>query len=390
MWSDAGRCVDCSRWITILVWFALSQYGRYHQWRTKLHRYLSGVRESDLLLKESLVLLMEREARLCSLSPCSSCSWDRSPPTLISLVSLQRNSQLLIRHFEGIYLRTVVETFDMGHHADMWYTSRLFMMTGVGLTVMLPLSCLKSLRAIAFASLLALFAMFYAVFLIPFSYVRVVVRPDWNPPHYHLFYRADWSIVSSFATIGMAYINHAVLIESTAEMQAPTPRRKLALISCSSIIVTFIYVMVSVAGYLHYGDHVSDNILNSEPLDAIFTSARIAVAFVVSLSYPLLCAPARLCLDWLASEIMAPTTSEQEDERRWFSSLRQSWNAPRVVAWRFYIETVLIFMTSYMVAVLIPGLDKIFALFGAMSGSLIVYIFPALFYRSIARQKGML
>lgn len=39
---------------------------------------------------------------------------------------------------------------------------------------------------------------------------------------------------------------------------------------------------------------------------------------------------------------------------------------------------------------MIPGLDKIFALFGAMSGSLVVYILPALFYRSIALKSGVL
>lgn len=189
----------------------------------------------------------------------------------------------------------------------------------------------------------------------------------------------------------MAYVNHAVLVESTAEMHRPTPARKFTLIAVSSSLVTVIYVLVSVCGYLHHGNAVDQNILNSEPKDALFASARIAVAFVVSLSYPLVCAPARLCLDWLVAESyrrdvprvgdgaallvavsddggvedgsndslpMASYVNASVETERWrwirtrvLHAASWDWHDPTIASWRFYAETVFITVMSLFIAV---------------------------------------
>lgn len=102
----------------------------------------------------------------------------------------------------GSYIRDTIVTFDHEEsHQHEWYTQQVLIMLIMGGGVMFPLSCLKSLRSIAFASLLALFAMAYAVVLILYSFARDATAEGWQWPHIYVFYKPSWSIVSSFAMV---------------------------------------------------------------------------------------------------------------------------------------------------------------------------------------------
>lgn len=283
----------------------------------------------------------------------------------------------------GENLRTAVEYFELGHHADMWYTQSNFMMAIVGLGVMLPLSCLRTLGALANASIVALIAMLYAVVLIPFSFAM-----NERPAVKHVYWvNPSLEIIGAFSTIGMAYVNHAVVVECLSEMRPTSPSSRKLLTMSSSALITVVYIMVSIVGYLHFGDTVQQNILQSEPDDGWFTAARLAVALVVSLSFPLVCSPARRCLDWILRELCKKRKTRSETEP---AVTVCTWQHPVMESIRFYGETLFIFGISFLLAVAVSGIDKLFTIFGSLGGSLIVYVFPALFFLKVALSNGLL
>ena len=56
-----------------------------------------------------------------------------------------------------------------------------------------------------------------------------------------------------------------------------------------------VYMTVGVAGFFTFGRNVESNILVNYPEDALSTTGRVAIAFLVAFSYPLQVHPARKC-----------------------------------------------------------------------------------------------
>jgi hypothetical protein len=168
------------------------------------------------------------------------------------------------------------------------------------------------------------------------------------------------------------------------------------------------------------------NVLDGAGVGMEVMVARGVVACGVALTYPLLVTPARTCLDraltfWIMSKPPADDSNDAAmedtyslhrtatDENAplitprsttntnpflpslgWRGRMALSWNTKRTKRLRFFLETFTVVLTSYSIAVAIPNLEKIFALFGALTGSLIVYVFPAIFYIQALRQKNRL
>jgi hypothetical protein len=76
----------------------------------------------------------------------------------------------------GSYARTILDAVIEQPNDDIWYLSRTFIMTVSALGGLLPLSLIPSLRVIAYASFLALFAMAYVIVLIPVLYFTSLSR----------------------------------------------------------------------------------------------------------------------------------------------------------------------------------------------------------------------
>jgi hypothetical protein len=47
-------------------------------------------------------------------------------------------------------------------------------------------------------------------------------------------------------------------------------------------------------------------------------------------------------------------------------------------------------MVAFMLAALVPGIEKLFAIFGAVGGSLVVYVFPSIFFLATAKRLNLL
>ncbi|KAI3652660.1 hypothetical protein MP228_002085 [Amoeboaphelidium protococcarum] len=315
----------------------------------------------------------------------------------------------------GSYLRTTAEDIFGEQQLQQWYLSKTFIMAFIGIVVMFPLS-FKSLKFISYLAILALVSMLYAISLIPITYFIDLSNPQWIAPSVRLWVNteAPWSILAAFSTIGMAFINHSIVVEATSDLENPTHYRQHTLTYFSSILTTMLYIITSVTGYLHFGYAVKGNILESysqvdgqSGVEIIF--ARVLVAVCIALTYPAFIYPARSCL----SGIMAQSQQKQRssvssngqllsddsqlgdqvallgvasqssvfdtNNRKWY----QKPSAIRV------FQTVFIFGLSFGIAVAIPDLDKIFAFFGSLTGSLVVYILPVYFFVQIAQPYSL-
>jgi amino acid permease len=246
----------------------------------------------------------------------------------------------------------------------------------VTFVVILPLSLLKSLKHVAYASTFALVAMFYTIFLIPASYFYDLYMGKIPQMHIQWWVKPGFSILSAFSTIGMAFVNHPVVVECVSELANNDPVRSHSLTTTSSTVVTLVYLLVGASGYLHHGDYVKGNILDSESSVSVwFQLSRISVAICIALSYPLLLAPARNSLDSFITSLIESSSNE---------SLREKWKRLREL--RFYVTSIAIIGFSFFLFLSIPGLGKIFALFGSLTGSLVVYVIPAVFYVGIMKE----
>jgi amino acid permease len=272
------------------------------------------------------------------------------------------------------YLRHIPRDQEMSE----WYCRSEFLSACVVLVVGLPLSLLPKFSKLAYGSLACLIAVFYLNILIIYQFICDVSQPTWKWPPLTMAQFEVSSFLPSLATIGMAYINQVSIYNVTAELKRPTPKRRLILIITSNLIVLVVYTAFALFGYLDYGDRVSDNILENEPLDLMWTTARIAVIFVLAFSIPLLVFPTRQCFDWLIQEcyfLIQGFRRVSKDDTKSF------WN--RIYRYRYIIEAILTLCLAYSIAIAFRALGKILEFFGSVTGSAILYIFPCLFYMRV-------
>ena len=81
------------------------------------------------------------------------------------------------------------------------------------------------------------------------------------------------------------------------EIQRPTAARVDSVIATSIGTAVVTYCTVALCGYFTFGEGVAGDVLDNYPEGApVVTVARVFVATLVALTYPLQCHPARACI----------------------------------------------------------------------------------------------
>ncbi|KAI9155856.1 hypothetical protein H9P43_008966 [Blastocladiella emersonii ATCC 22665] len=259
---------------------------------------------------------------------------------------------------------------------------------GVTLLVIFPLSTARSMANLAFASSLSLLAIMLVVVLVPLSYLFAVRDPAYVPPPLTPI-AAGWDRwLPTASTFAMAFLNHSNVVEIARDLPSPPPfasatksttSRAVRLIVASSAFVAAVYATVGLAGYAHYGGDVKPNILQSEPASGAFLAARAGILACMVLSFPMIVYPCRLCVAQMADEVRGYVkVSEDEDE---VVEVREETNVKSKAAG--------IITLAYAVSRLVPALDRILGLTGSLAGSLVVYVFPAVWYLALAREGSV-
>lgn len=242
----------------------------------------------------------------------------------------------------------------------------------MAIAAIFPLSCLRDMSKLAFTSIIGMVCMlgiagmltYDAIFTIggdkalPFGDVKTAVSIG---TYLSL-------LASSAGAVIFAYVNHFTIVSLVPVMVDPSAKSRMKLIGASSGLAVMVYLMAAVGGYMRFGSACTDNILNvydSQPYTPIiYTIAKLSLALVLVCSYPLLCDPARSCLDSLA---FGP-------------------NSRLSKGFRHYLETALIVAVPVTVAYLTE--DKslgVLNVFAGLCGSLLVFSMPGLFYLRLSR-----
>ncbi len=165
----------------------------------------------------------------------------------------------------------------------------------------LPLCMLRRVDMLRFTSYLATFA------LLLLTVVVVLFALPWSETgRYHDFFNpcagkssdaCRGAIVAStnpidilrqFVTFTNAYTCQQGMVPICAELERPTRRRKLIVISGAIGTACVLYIAVGVAGYLTFGDLVESDILRNYPTTSPFVAAaRVGMTINVVTSYPL-------------------------------------------------------------------------------------------------------
>ena len=177
----------------------------------------------------------------------------------------------------------------------------------------LPLGSLKNMSALGFVSLVALSSVACLIALVVQDGARAAAAGTTPTPAL-----AAWGprVFFTIPTVALAYTNQPNIYEIADELHNPTVRRVAAVINISTIATTFLYFLVGVFGYVHFGTGTATNILLNYPpaelslVDAVlFTGGKLAMAIAMIGSYPLLLFPSRICLHSLIVQLPRLTMS---------------------------------------------------------------------------------
>lgn len=244
-----------------------------------------------------------------------------------------------------------------------WYLSKFFVIA-LCAALIFPLACLRDLSKLARASIVGMCCMAFVCGLTVIdyfadsttvnmaNYTAVVLKP---------------SALAAFSTILFAFCNHFTMLSIVPNFISPTPRRRALLTAFSSTVVFIFYLLVSLFGYLHFGDAVADNILKARST-TIYAIARLVVACVILVSYPLLCDPTKSCMDFLVC--------------KWLGQPKGNGNIRNLT-----ITASLVISSALVAMVAADQVLPILGLFSSLCGSLLMFIFPALYFLKLENQR---
>lgn len=270
-------------------------------------------------------------------------------------------------------------------------TTRTAALLGITSTTLLPLCLLKNLSSLAPFSLLGIAGMFYTTIAmavrhfggayrlgspavkggaaaVPAGKYLADVAANYQPAFGDMGASAALS-PNTFILICMlstAYMAHFNAPKFFVELKDNTVKRYNTVVGTSFGISVGLFALVASLGFLTFGGASSGLILNNySGKDAVMSLSRIAVAISIVFSYPLIFAGAR---DGWLDLLKVPM------EKRSDSILNKT--------------TLAILAGVTLAASQLTELAFIMSLAGATLGNALIYVYPALMFRSAVKTMG--
>ena len=221
-----------------------------------------------------------------------------------------------------------------------------------------PLTFLKKVDSLKYASFLALLCILYIVVVVIIKSIQHL-SSDGLGEEYRAF-KLTFKVFSVIPIMSFAYTFHPNLFPIFSEMKNATLNRCYVSIYCSIVVCGVVYAAVGSFGYLIFLGDTKDNIFdNFGDGDLLIDIGKISLGVIMVLSWPLIHFPGRLAID----SILVRFVSENR--------------LPDPVI-RHYGIAVILMAASYVLSIFLPGIGIVFAFVGATAGNLLVFIGPAL------------
>eukprot|EP00761_Pharyngomonas_kirbyi_P006526 gb/GECH01006533.1/.p1 GENE.gb/GECH01006533.1/~~gb/GECH01006533.1/.p1 ORF type:complete len:580 (+),score=102.31 gb/GECH01006533.1/:1-1740(+) len=248
-----------------------------------------------------------------------------------------------------------------------WWTNRDFLKF-LGMIVVTPLTLLRRMDHLRFTSVLAVFSVFYLVFIV---FYRAVTNPfeiekNTGPEKTGSdFYFDITGVVQTFSILSFAFSTHFNIYTIYRELKNPTTKRVRTMAGGSFGIVLIIYLLVGICGFFTFYENIKGNILTVyDEKDTLVQIGRVGLTITILFSYPLLAFPCKQIIDEIFFD--SPTESSYRD----------------------YFIAIGIVLSSFILAVLIPDISEVFGITGGIFSSILCYILPGLFLLKLCPNRS--
>ena len=260
---------------------------------------------------------------------------------LISYASY--SSQFLVSFIENTFKVT---------HVSIFYVTMIVLCCAL----IFPLALLRDLSKLAKASLAGMVCMAMVCGLIVIDYFVDTSSPA---PVYTKFNSSGAML--AFGNILFAFCNHFTMLAIIPTFVDPTPKRRSILTAISSTVVFVFYFLVALFGYLHFGDGVPYKILSVRS-NMAYAVAQLLVSIALCLSFPLLCDPAKSCVNLLVTKAMGPPSPSSAHVRN--------------ISITAGLVGLSAFCAIFATRIILPVIGMSFC----FCGSMLMFVFPAAFF----------
>lgn len=265
-----------------------------------------------------------------------------------------------------------------------FWTQRIVILSMTSLLVF-PISLLKNLSALQYTSGLSVFCGMLLCGCVVYRSVQdhlggAVTRAD-NPVKWYPKSLREFLTCVSISEL--TFSCHFNILPMHIELRNQTRRNKRSILFTAMGLTCIMNFAVSFFGYFQFRKYTAQDITrNYAHDDIVITAGRAALALVLLLSFPLLIVPCRQTLNKMIWS--------HERTRRWdligASSFVKSLsnhklNGPTKLVW--FLETFLLVFSACGLAYVVPQVNMLWGLVGAIGCTLIIYVLPPAFYLKV-------
>lgn len=272
--------------------------------------------------------------------------------------------------------------------------------------LIVPLSLMKKIDSLKYASIVALTAIVYICFLIYGYFIISFFSNYENIPADKVgdisLYKPQ-GIKPMFKTLGVIVLAYTCPTQFSivAELENPTMKRICNISYISMSITAFIFLSVSLAGYLTFGNTLTGNILLMYENNLYTQTGRALLVLMVILSFPLMFHPARVSFNnichvitqhWkndtsktMMNESSPLMEAQLESNLLEISDELESDDDVTMTDQKFYILSFILLIASYIGALTLNSFELILSIVGSTGGVLICFVLPGFYgYKLIA------
>ncbi|GMH79020.1 hypothetical protein TrLO_g7728 [Triparma laevis f. longispina] len=203
------------------------------------------------------------------------------------------------------------------------------------------------------------------------------------------------STMSNLAVFVFSFTCHQNIFSVCNEIKDRTQAKVNTVIFTSIGAALLLYLMVAWAGFNTFGSSLQSDILLNYPQNALVTTMRIFVAFLVIFSYPLQLDPSRRCIITLINKLrkgngdedFTPVKDEEGGAGSKDSETDASINSKDLGGGEkalenvmFYGITIVFLVASFSLAMIVTSLGTILNVVGATGSTMVSYILPGVVY----------
>ncbi|KAL5018444.1 hypothetical protein ScPMuIL_004166 [Solemya velum] len=233
------------------------------------------------------------------------------------------------------------------------------------LFVGLPLGLLKNLRSLSSTSTMCI--LFYTVFV--FYVVSLSLPNLWSGRWYnkvHLW-RAE-GLMQCLPIFSFAFGCQTQLFILYDALPEPSVKHVNSIVSSAVNMCAVAYLLVGFFGYVAMCDEeITGDIFTHFPLTIYSDGLKLCFVVSIAVTFPLIIFPCRSSLYTL----MFPQKQKSKED------IMEGWSIPEV---HFKVITAAIVLGSMIIGINVPNVEFVLAINGATTGTMMCFIFPALFY----------